>query len=526
MPPENIRVLHVEDASITDITSTMFEREGDITVATDGGRAADEAVSLFDGFPDPTILADFESGEPVIVRVNPAFERVFGYDADEVVGESANDVLVPPEQAAEARAIDEAFVAGEDVSREVRRETADGERLDFLFRSVAMVQSDDESLAYGVYTDITERLTYERNLAALHETARELMTAESTGEVLDVGVNAMRDILGYETNSIHRHDPEQEALVPEAATDMLGELASFTPGDSIAWRAFEAGEVVVEDDVRDNPDVLNPETMFRGVMILPLSDWGVLVAAATEPGAFDESDVSLAKILAATIESALRQVDREAELREREQSLARQNERLEEFASIVSHDLRTPLDLAGVHLELATEGEPSEDHLAEVASAHTRMSDLIDDILTWASEGDVVESPELVTLPALVRECWEDQQTDAATLNVETRRTVPADRNRLKQVLGNLLDNALAYAGDEPTVTVGDLEDADGVFVADDGPGIPEGEREAVFESGHTLSMAGTGFGLAIVRQIVEAHDWSITLTESDSGGARFEMRF
>lgn len=62
--------------------------------------------------------------------------------------------------------------------------------------------------------------------------------------------------------------------------------------------------------------------------------------------------------------------------------------------------------------------------------------------------------------------------------------------------------------------------------MTDDGPGIPADQRDTVFDSGQTLSMEGTGFGLAIAEQTVEAHDWSISPTESEAGGARFEMRF
>jgi signal transduction histidine kinase len=72
------------------------------------------------------------------------------------------------------------------------------------------------------------------------------------------------------------------------------------------------------------------------------------------------------------------------------------------------------------------------------------------------------------------------------------------------------------------TVTIGELDD--GVYVADDGPGIPPEEREDVFEAGYSTSGSGTGFGLSIVEQVAEAHDWTVRVTESASGGARFEI--
>jgi len=74
------------------------------------------------------------------------------------------------------------------------------------------------------------------------------------------------------------------------------------------------------------------------------------------------------------------------------------------------------------------------------------------------------------------------------------------------------------------TIRVGTTADGDGVYVADDGPGIPAEERERVFESGYSSSPDGTGFGLAIVREIVDAHGWEVRATESADGGARFEI--
>ena len=99
---------------------------------------------------------------------------------------------------------------------------------------------------------------------------------------------------------------------------------------------------------------------------------------------------------------------------------------------------------------------------------------------------------------------------------------VRADERRLKQLLENLLRNAVEHGGGDVTVRVGDL--ADGFFVADDGPGVPESERERVFETGYTTAEDGTGFGLSIVTDIVEAHDWEIRVTESDGGGGRFDV--
>ena len=75
---------------------------------------------------------------------------------------------------------------------------------------------------------------------------------------------------------------------------------------------------------------------------------------------------------------------------------------------------------------------------------------------------------------------------------------------------------------EDVTIRVGDL--ADGFYVADDGPGIPEERRDEVFQAGYSTSEAGTGFGLAIVRQIAEGHGWAVRATDASDGGARFEF--
>jgi len=74
------------------------------------------------------------------------------------------------------------------------------------------------------------------------------------------------------------------------------------------------------------------------------------------------------------------------------------------------------------------------------------------------------------------------------------------------------------------TIRAGVLDDA-GFYVADDGAGIPEADRDSVMESGYTTNEDGTGFGLTIVADIVEAHGWEVSITESRGGGARFDVR-
>jgi PAS domain S-box-containing protein len=204
--------------------------------------------------------------------------------------------------------------------------------------------------------------------------------------------------------------------------------------------------------------------------------------------------------------------------------LERQNARLERFASVLSHDLRNPLTVAAGELELARSAtETGDEHLDAVADAHDRIEALTDDLLTLiqGTDGDIGREP--VSLTRAIEQCWTDVETQAATLRVETDRTVRAESRRFRRLLTNLLGNAVAHGGDDVVVTVGDTDG--GFYIADDGPGIPEARRDRIFESGYSTDEGGTGFGLDIVREFADIHGWSVDVSESADGGARFDVR-
>ncbi|MFB6354285.1 MAG: PAS domain S-box protein [Halobacteriales archaeon] len=212
-------------------------------------------------------------------------------------------------------------------------------------------------------------------------------------------------------------------------------------------------------------------------------------------------------------------------LKRREAALERQNERLEEFAGTLSHDLRNPLNVATGQLELARRtGEPA--HFERAERALDRMRTLIDDALALARQGVAVRDPRPVALGAVARDAWRNVETEDATLECTVPRdlTVAADESRLAELFENLFRNAVEHGGPGVSVVVGPLEGRPGFFVADDGPGIPAAERDEVFTAGFTTSADGTGLGLPIVREIAAGHDWGIDLTTSEAGGARFEF--
>ncbi|GAB3020426.1 histidine kinase N-terminal 7TM domain-containing protein [Natronobiforma cellulositropha] len=222
-----------------------------------------------------------------------------------------------------------------------------------------------------------------------------------------------------------------------------------------------------------------------------------------------------------------------------ERELEAQNERLEEFASVVSHDLRNPLNVAQGYLEVVRAEHGDDPDIDEVGRALERMETIIEDVLTLARDGRAGEARERRGVETLAREAWANVSTGDATLSVSAGHEVETAPSQLTQLFENLFRNAVEHSSTSPRpadpadrsvhVRVGTLE-ADGrpvgFFVEDDGPGIDPEEREAVLEAGYTTSDAGTGLGLHIVSSIVESHGWSLAVTDGRDGGARFEVRY
>lgn len=215
-------------------------------------------------------------------------------------------------------------------------------------------------------------------------------------------------------------------------------------------------------------------------------------------------------------------------LKKRERELRRERDRLDEFASIVSHDLRNPINVSSGRLELAR-AEYESEHLDTIADALDRMERIIDDMLWLAREGQDIGETEPVDLQKAVEGAWTivANGTDGAELVYADDddggpSTIEADYDRLRQLLENLFRNAIQHGGSDVRVRV-ELTNT-GFVIEDDGPGIPPVERDHVFESGYSTSAEGTGFGLSIVERVGDAHGWDVRVTEGTEVGARFEI--
>ena len=269
-------------------------------------------------------------------------------------------------------------------------------------------------------------------------------------------------------------------------------------------------------------------TIVSATLGVAINQWYVFLLGGTfpnEPFYFTVTSVSLTAAFGTATGYYYTALTRKAEeLEDANRLLREKNRRLDEFAGVVSHDLRNPLNIASGNLNLARTAEDEEERgmfLDKVDSAHDRMERLIDEVLSFTRQGEEAYENESVSLKKVAEKAATNTEIPRDSLEVETDAEITADKDGIQRLFENLLRNSAEHGGDDVSVKVGSSEDCV-FYVEDDGPGIPEEEREKVLESGYTTADGGTGFGLPIVRRTAEVHGWKVEVGESEEGGARF----
>jgi len=490
--------------------------------------------TLIDNLPGMVYRCRNEPGWPM-VEVRGGVEELTGYTAEtleSVDGIWGEEVLLDEERERLWESVQEAVAADESFEVTYRIETKDGE-IRWMWERGRGVRSEGEIVALeGFITDITDRKEATERLESFIAAASDvLMIVDEEGRFREV------------SSSIER-------LTGHAPADLEGKsVADYVHEDDLpdVREAYETMD--------DSVDVTTERVQYR--FRSADGDWQWLESVAT-----DRTDTSLDGFVVTTRDVTDR--------RERRRELERRNERLDAFASVVSHDLRNPLSVARGYLQMLR-ADHDDDRLAEVGGALDRMERIIDDLLTLAREDDVETRP--TDLSTLADEAWGTVDTAAATVSTADAPSVQADPERTRRLLENLFRNAVEHGSTSPrsqahgdavehgstnsrakpddsvehgtetapsdaadsvgsrsgvcsdlAVEVGALDGEAGFYVADDGPGLDPQLRERVFDSGYTTEEDGLGLGLSIVERIADAHGWRVSVTESADGGARFEF--
>lgn len=291
--------------------------------------------------------------------------------------------------------------------------------------------------------------------------------------------------------------------------------------ERFAANPYVTGEL---DDVRFYAS--SPLLTGSGVAI------GTLCVFDPEPGALQPAQTRALGVLAHQVVEVL-------ELRRMTRELGRSNEELSHFAGQVGHDLGNPLTALIGQLELAADrlgdGDAARTSraLERAESAATRMQGMLVSLLDYARVGGADLRRSEVDLTTVLTACRLDLATpigeSGARVLVDAPATVSGDATLLRMLLQNLIANAVKFShadGGRPVVEIAAQETTTGwhITVDDNGPGVPEADRERVFalmERGDVADVPGLGLGLALCRRIAVAHGGWIGLEASPLGGAR-----
>jgi signal transduction histidine kinase len=390
-------------------------------------------------------------------------------------------------------------------------------------------------------------------LETANRCARALGSSLELDEAFGAFIRELRGLVPFERTAIVLVENETATTM---ATAGVGAMEIFPPGNagpikgSVLERVLD-GHIVVRHDLteREYPeDELLLALGLRSELVTPLllgaRPIGMLTLSRVHPDAFSEDEIELVSLLGRLVATAVQNIRAYEAERRRVEELARLSQLRADFVSLVSHELRSPMAaVIGAARTLQDRwrmlsADQRESFLALIGDETSRLAELVGDVLDTSriEAGTFSYRFEEVDLARLVDEAVEAAelaQQDVAVI-ASVRGRLPAirgDRARLRQVLGNLIENAVKYSpeGGEVRVSAAARNGAVQIDVRDSGPGIPRDQQARIFEKFGRVdvpgaSKPGTGLGLFIARSIAEAHGGALDVASGLEPGAVFTL--
>jgi len=539
------------------------------------GRPDGRFEALARSAPDAILTIDAES---IVLSANPAVERIFGYEPEELIGRSLH-VLIPERMRhSHDTGVEHYLATGKRnvpwtglLLPAVRK---DGSEIPVEISFGEFIEPNGRRVFSGFVRDVSERVRYERDLeaaraaavAARHQAEAALRELRAIGRITDVAIGRstydemlhellarLSEELSVDEASVLLVDDASRSLVM-SATHGPSELADPTKripiGSGIAGRVAATGEPVVIEDL-SRTEVVGTRLAARmsSTAVVPVRNEnrvvGVLRVSSRERRAFGPEDIRLLEIVADRMAGALARTRLfEAERRAREEAEQARHAR-DEVLSIVSHDLRNPVSTVAMSAALLRDPEltlSDEERLVQldvIARSAERMHRLIRDLLDVAriERGSLTIDCRCHDAGALAAEACDSfqgvAQEKSLVLGYEVADGLPkvyVDRDRILQALSNFLNNSVKFtpAGGRVVVTVRGAPDRGVRFdVTDTGPGIAPDELPHVFTrfwQARRTAHLGTGLGLSIVKGIAVAHRGTVDVQSEVGHGSTFSL--
>jgi len=393
----------------------------------------------------------------------------------------------------------------------------------------------------------------QRDLEALYEVSRTIGAGEAIEKVIPELIERTAGYVNAKVGVMLLYRPAEEildALSPIWAAGQPLEADQYhlpmSSKSGAVW-AFRNGQPIAINHIPDTvTDPLIRELGVERIAAVPLKidnrAIGVLMVA-DKPEDFDEEDLKTLELLAAPAALVLQSVVRLETSQETGRKMSELAQMKSDFVSVVSHELRTPLTSVIGALstmsrpELAPTNPTALSLLDSARGQARRLRVLIEDLLTVSKIDNkaLPQRSEVIEVFTFLEEMLStDENWDAVSIDVaDSVSPIVADRDHLRRIITNLVDNARKYAPDSTIEIVAmDTGKAVRLSVVDHGPGVPFQYRETIFErftqveAAGTRGTGGTGLGLSIVRELAETMGGKAWYEPTVGGGATFATEF
>lgn len=427
-------------------------------------------------------------------------------------------------------------------------------------RDLVVIESLSSQIAAGIenaqlYEMVNKQLA---EVSTLYMLSEQLSSSLDTHTVLDLVTNILIRVLNCRGCVLFLLDENREWLEIQVSSGIKPEWQQtrLRLGEGIAGRVALTGQPIYIPDTHRDPDFIVFDPAVRSLLVVPLMHKGQVIGTLNvdddEPDAFTPDTVRILSIAGAQAAVAIENARLFEALRERAERLARAHRELQEsdrlrteFVQNISHELRTPLTFIRGYVELLLDGtlgrltQQQRESLQIVAERTARVTQLVNDILTLqqVNRGDLHLAQVMLQqiAHAEVRSAKAMAQQEGLTLVEDYAPDLkPAlgDQERLGQVFGNLIGNAIKFTPDGGTIMVRLTNDGELVRaeVIDEGIGIAQDNLTRIFERFYQVDgsskrrFRGTGLGLAIVKEIIDAHGGTITVSSEIGTGSTFSF--
>ena len=544
----------------------------DITESKKSEDRLRESELKFRSLAEKSLVGIYLIQDGVFRYVNPRLAEIFGYSTKELIDKMGPRDLTLPEDWSTVEGNLRKRLAGKvkSIHYEFRGVRKDGKIIDVeVYGSRTMYMG--RPAVIGTLLDITERKRAERELqrksaqiAVLRELDRIISSSLDIRKVYDAFAKGVKKLIDYDRISIALYDEEKDIIKMHLVRTKIKSRApegSWRPREgSIIGRVIYTGKPFIRGDVLEKKEFLEDEILvrdgLRSYVVMPLFSKGKVIGTfnlgSKKPEAYSEEDLGVLEDLSIQLAIAVENSLLYQKLKNAYDRLQQAHEELKAVDQLksniianVSHELRTPITIAKGAIELAMLEEDSEkrNFLLKMAfDALVRQNFMVGNLIEAARiEGRPRKfKMQPLDLTPLVMETIKEikplADKKAVRISMSMEKDLPlvmADVEQLRHVLRNLLHNAVKFnrRGGKVTVEARRTGDSVEVCVADTGIGISPENIDRIFDrfyqadSSLTRQYGGAGMGLAIVKEIIEAHGSKITVESELGRGSRFCFR-